>query len=217
MATAAFPIVAGGRSRVVDGVADLCSRIGVAGLFLMLSWQLGGDFVRSGRPTDLLLLVGEALVVILTCFRRRARVVDQRAMARIVTLASMASPLLLRPYAGAGVISETVAVLIGAIGLTIVIGGKISLGYSFGLLPANCGVMDRGLYRIVRHPIYLGYLITHLPFLAAHPSGWNLSVILIGDTALVMRAFYEEQTLSLDPKYRRYRQDVKWRLLPGVC
>jgi protein-S-isoprenylcysteine O-methyltransferase Ste14 len=217
MATAAFPIAAGGRSPVVDGVADLCSRIGVAGLFLMLSWQLGGDFVRSGRPTDLLLLVGEALVVILTCFRRRARVVDHRAMARIVTLASMASPLLLRPYAGAGVISETVAVLIGAVGLTIVIGGKISLGYSFGLLPANRGVMDRGLYRIVRHPIYLGYLITHLPFLAAHPSGWNLFVILIGDTALVIRAFYEEQTLSLDPKYRRYREDVKWRLLPGVC
>jgi protein-S-isoprenylcysteine O-methyltransferase Ste14 len=217
MATAAVPIVTGVRSRVVDGLPDLFSRIGVAGLFLMLAWQLGGDFVRTGRPTDLLLLVGEALVVILTCFRRRAQVVDRRAIARIVTVASMASPLLMRPVAGVGVISETIAVLIGAVGLTIVIGGKISLGYSFGLLPANRGVMDRGLYRIVRHPIYLGYLITHLPFIAAHPSGWNLFVLLIGDTALVIRAFYEEQTLSIDPKYRRYRDHVKWRLLPGVC
>ena len=114
-------------------------------------------------------------------------------------------------------ISETIAAMIGGIGLLIVIGGKMSLGYSFGLLPANRGVMNRGLYRIVRHPIYLGYLITHLPFLAAHPSLWNLALIVIGDSALIVRAFYEEQTLSLDPKSRQYRQDVKWRLLPGVC
>src|SRR4051812_3971814 len=181
MPTAAFPIVAGGRSRVVDGAADLCSRIGVAGLFLVLSWQLGGDFVRTGRPTDLLLLVGEALVVILTCFRRRARVVDQRAVARIVTALSMASPLLVRPVAGPGFISEAIAATIGGIGLIIVIGGKISLGYSFGLLPANRGVMNRGMYKLVRHPIYLGYLISHFPFLAAHPSVWNLVVLLVGD------------------------------------
>jgi protein-S-isoprenylcysteine O-methyltransferase Ste14 len=217
MATATFPLIAGARSRITDGLPDFCARIGVGGLFLMLAWQLGGDFVRTGRPTDLLLLVGESLVVILTCFRRRAHVVNRGAIARIVTMLSMAAPLLVRPYAGAGVISETIAAMIGGIGLLVVIGGKISLGYSFGLLPANRGVMNRGLYRIVRHPIYLGYLTTHLPFLAAHPSPWNLALIVIGDSALIVRAFYEEQTLSLDPKYRRYRQDVKWRLLPGVC
>jgi protein-S-isoprenylcysteine O-methyltransferase Ste14 len=217
MATATFPLVAGARSRLTDGLADFSARIGVGGLFLMLAWQLGGDFVRTGRPTDLLLLVGESLVVILTCFRRRARVVNRGAVARIVTMVSMAAPLLVRPHAGAGVMSETVAAMIGGIGLLIVIGGKISLGYSFGLLPANRGVMNRGFYRIVRHPIYLGYLITHLPFLAAHPSMWNVALIVIGDSALIVRAFYEEQTLSLDPKYRRYREDVKWRLLPGVC
>lgn len=216
MATAIFPLIAGTRSRVADGLPDFCARIGVAGLFLMLAWHLGGDFVRTGRPTDLLLLVGESLVVILTCFRRRARVVDRGAIARIVTMASMTAPLLLRPVAGAGVISETIAAMIGGIGLLIAIGGKMSLGYSFGLLPANRGVMNRGLYRIVRHPIYLGYLIAHLPFLAAHPSLSNLCLIVIGDSALIVRAFYEEQTLSLDPEYRRYRQDVKWRLLPGV-
>jgi protein-S-isoprenylcysteine O-methyltransferase Ste14 len=216
MATA-FPIAAASRSRVIDGLPDFCARMAVGVLFMMLAWRLGGDFLLTHRPTDLLLLIGEALVVILTCFRRRARVVDQRAIARLVTAASMVSPLLVRPVVGPGVISETTAALIGGTGLLIVIGGKISLGYSFGLLPANRGVMNRGLYRLVRHPIYLGYLITHLPFLAAHPSRWNLAVVLIGDIALIVRAFYEERTLSLDPKYRRYREDVKWRLLPGVC
>jgi protein-S-isoprenylcysteine O-methyltransferase Ste14 len=216
MATATFPLFAGARSRITEGLPDFSARIGVGGLFLVLAWQLGNDFVRTGRPTDLLLLVGESLVVILTCFRRRANVVNRGAIARIVTTVSMVAPLLVRPVAGAGVISETIAAMIGGIGLLIVIGGKISLGYSFGLLPANRGVINRGLYRIVRHPIYLGYLITHLPFLAAHPSLWNIALLVIGDSTLIVRAFYEEQTLSLDPKYRRYRQDVKWRLLPGV-
>ena len=109
------------------------------------------------------------------------------------------------------------ALLLG-VGLIIVIGGKISLGYSFGLLPANRGVMERGLYRIVRHPIYLGYLMTHVPFLAAHPSAWNAAVFLVGDARVdLYAAFYEEQTLRRDPKYVRYCEIVRWRLVPGVC
>ena len=38
--------------------------------------------------------------------------------------------------------------------------GKLSLGRSFGLMPANRGVVSTGMYRLVRHPIYLGYLVT---------------------------------------------------------
>jgi protein-S-isoprenylcysteine O-methyltransferase Ste14 len=98
-----------------------------------------------------------------------------------------------------------------------VIIGKLSLGYSFGLLPANRGIIIRGAYRIIRHPIYLGYLLNHIPFFLGHPSVWNGVVLVVGDTALIARAFYEEQTLSLDPKYLRYCQTVKWRLVPGVC
>ena len=193
------------------------SKVLIAGLFLALAWRLGEDFVRTGRPTDLLLLIGEALVVILTCLRRQATAVDRRLLVRMVTVASMISPLLVRPASEAGLVSEATAVALAGLGLIIVIGGKISLGYSFGLLPANRGVMERGLYRIVRHPIYLGYLLTHVPFLMAHPSAWNASVLIAGDCALIVRAFYEEQTLRRDPKYVRYCETVKWRLVPGVC
>jgi protein-S-isoprenylcysteine O-methyltransferase Ste14 len=196
---------------------DACARVLVGGLFLALAWRLGGDFLETNRPTDLLLLVGEALVVVLTCFRRRASTVDRRLIVRIVTAISMMSPLLITPAQVPSLIPEAAAASMAGIGLLVVIGGKISLGYSFGLLPANRGVMDRGLYQLVRHPIYLGYLMTHAPFLAAHPTTWNAVVLLAGDAALIVRAFYEEQTLSQDPKYIRYCKNVKWRLVPGVC
>ncbi len=55
------------------------SRVLVGALFLALAWRLLGDFLVTNRATDLLLLVGEALVVVLTCLRRPASVVDRRA------------------------------------------------------------------------------------------------------------------------------------------
>jgi protein-S-isoprenylcysteine O-methyltransferase Ste14 len=193
------------------------SRVLVGALFLTLAWRLLGDFLETNRATDLLLLVGEALVVVLTCLRRPASVVDRRPAVRLVTAVSMTLPLLSQPAQVAPILPEAAAATLLGLGLLIVVGGKISLGYSFGLLPANRGVMERGLYRVVRHPIYLGYLLTHIPFLAAHPTGWNAAVLLIGDAALIVRALYEEETLGLDPQYVRYCQAVKWRLVPGIC
>jgi len=204
------------RSRPFDHPDDVCARILVGGLFLALAWRLGGDFLETGRVTDLLLLTGESLVVILTCFRRHASTIDRRLVTRLVTILSMMSPLLLRPASGPGLLPEALCVMIGALGLSITVGGKLSLGCSFGLLPANRGIIETGLYRIIRHPIYLGYLMTHGPFLASHPTLWNTTVLAIGDAALIARVSFEEQTLERDPVYARYRRTVKWRLVPGV-
>jgi protein-S-isoprenylcysteine O-methyltransferase Ste14 len=204
-------------SEILDSRAEACARVLVGGLFLALAWRLGGDFLKTGRPTDLLLLVGESLVVVLTCLRRHASTVDRRPLVRAITAVSILAPLLIRPGAVGGLIPETAAAVVAGIGLVIVIAGKLSLGYSFGLLPANRGVIKRGLYRIIRHPIYLGYLLNHFPYLLSHPSGWNAAVLVAGDTALIVRAFYEEQTLSLDPTYLHYCETVRWRLVPGVC
>jgi protein-S-isoprenylcysteine O-methyltransferase Ste14 len=202
---------------VIGDWSDAASRVLVGGLFFAFAWRLLDDFMATNRTTDLLMVIGEALVVILTCLRRPATVVDRRAIVRLVTTVSMMSPLLMIPGKGAPLVPESQAALLVAIGLVVVVAGKISLGRSFGLLPANRGVMEHGLYRVVRHPIYLGYLITHVPFLAAHPSAWNLTVLAVGDTALIIRAFYEEQTLVRDPQYARYCKTVKWRLVPGLC
>jgi protein-S-isoprenylcysteine O-methyltransferase Ste14 len=217
MQTASKALTGARQARLFRFLQEASARLLVGGLFLAMAWRLGEDFLKTGRQTDLLMLVGESLVVVLTCLRRQAHTVDRRFTVRLVTTISLMSPLLIRPGPVGGLIPEAAAVTIGSIGLIIVIAGKLSLGYSFGLLPANRGVMDRGLYRVIRHPIYLGYMMTHLPFLASHPSLWNAVILLAGDTALILRAFYEEQTLSGDPKYVHYRRRVKWLLVPGVC
>src|SRR5438105_11044243 len=75
---------------------DVMARAIVASLFVMLTLNLWGDFVRTQRVTGLLLLVSEALVVVLTIVRRRTEIIDRTAGAAVVTVASVVGPALLR-------------------------------------------------------------------------------------------------------------------------
>ena len=195
---------------------DLLARGIVAGLFLALAANLFDDFIRTGHVTGLLLLASELLVVVFTMTRRRTADVDRSALALFLTTTSVLGPALLRASPGSAFLPDALTVAVSAVGLMIVVVGKLSLGRSFGIVPANRGVVTRGPYDIVRHPIYLGYMITHLAFLAAHPLARNLIIIAIADAALVARALVEERTLEKDDRYQAYCRRVGWHLVPGV-
>jgi protein-S-isoprenylcysteine O-methyltransferase Ste14 len=196
---------------------DLIARATIVMLFSLLSINLFGEYLRTGHVTGLLLLVGESLVVVLTIVRRRAIAVDRSAAAAIMTTVSLVGPVLMRATSvPASVMSDQLTAIVSAVGLLVVVAGKMTLGRSFGVVPANRGVVVRGPYTLVRHPIYTGYLITHAAFLLAHPAPWNLSIVLIADTALIVRALMEERVLSADASYRQYCQRVGWHLVPGV-
>jgi protein-S-isoprenylcysteine O-methyltransferase Ste14 len=197
-------------------MADLGARLVVIALFTLMAIRIGSDFLSTGRLTGLLLLASETLVVVLTVLRRTTSQVDRSYRARVLTAFSMMGPVLLRPAGVAALAPELFTVALSAAGLLVVIAGKLSLGRSFGLMPANRGVVSSGLYRVVRHPIYMGYLITHVGFVAANPTIWNLSLLVGADIALLWRAVCEEQTLSQDASYREYQNTVRWRVLPGV-
>jgi protein-S-isoprenylcysteine O-methyltransferase Ste14 len=196
--------------------SDLLSRAAVGVLFTFLSVNVLQDFIQTGRVTGLLLLLSECLVVVLTVVRRPAQLVDRSLWAGMVTAISLVGPPLLWPSSGDGLVPDLVTASASALGLVLVVVGKLTLGRSFGLVPANRGVVVRGPYSLVRHPIYSGYLITHLAFLIAHPHWWNVIVVLTADTALVARALVEERVLGRDAEYRAYCQRVSWHLVPGV-
>lgn len=197
-------------------LADFCARVAIVVLFSLMAYRIGADFLATGRLTGLLLLASETLVVVLTLFRRSPSMIDRSIRARVLTTISMIGPPLVRPSDVAALAPEFVTVLLSAAGLLVVIGGKMSLGRSFGLMPANRGVVSTGLYRLVRHPIYMGYLITHVAYVAANPSRWNIILLIMSDLALLARAVCEEQTLARDPRYREYQTKVRWRVVPGL-
>ena len=198
-----------------ERMADFFARASLSALFMLLAVNIGREFMATGHLTGLLLLVSELLVVVLTVVRRRATIVDRSSGARIIAAVSIVGIPFIRPTGGA-LAPDLVTAAVSAVGLAIVITGKATLGRSFGLMPANRGIVCRGIYKVLRHPIYAGYLVTHAAFLVAHPSAWNVALIAVSDTALMVRSIYEERTLAKDPEYAEYMTRVRWRVAPGI-
>jgi len=199
-----------------ERLSDLGARLLVGTLFVLLSMNLFTDFMRTHHITGLLLLISEALVVVLTIFRRRAQSVDHSVAAAMITAISLVGPPLLRAGGAEPLLPDLLTASFSSFGLCFVIAGKLVLGRSFGLIPANRGVVAQGPYGLMRHPIYTGYLLTHVGFIAAHPTLMNISLVLVSDVALIVRALMEERVLNEDAAYRAYCAKVGWHLVPGV-
>jgi protein-S-isoprenylcysteine O-methyltransferase Ste14 len=71
-----------------------------------------------------------------------------------------------------------------------------------------------GPYRIVRHPLYLGWVL--VVFGAATMTGDRLAFAVISSAYLFIAVPWEERELerAFGAKYVRYKQDVRWRILP---
>jgi protein-S-isoprenylcysteine O-methyltransferase Ste14 len=197
-------------------VRELLARATICALFTLLSVNILRSYQQTHQVTGLLLLVSEFLVVVLTFVRRRADLVDRSAGAAVVTLVSAVGPLLLRASDEPGLLPDAATAALLALGLIVVVVGKMTLGRSFGLVPANRGVVVAGPYAFVRHPIYSGYLVTHIAFILAHPHFWNIVLVVICDAALIVRALVEERVLDHDARYKEYCQRVGWHFVPGL-
>ena len=197
-------------------VSDWVARVVVGTLFALLSMNLLADFAHTHRLTSIWLLISESLVVVFTIARRRTLIVDRSLHTAIVTGISLIGPSLVRTAVDRAVAPDWTTALASSIGLLIVIAGKFTLGRSFGLVPANRGVVVRGPYAVVRHPIYAGYLLTHVAFACANATMWNVLVLVVTDTALVIRSRCEERLLVRDGSYESYCRRVAWHLVPGV-
>ncbi len=195
---------------------DLVARVVVGALFTLLSINIASDFSRTGRVTGLLLLASEGLVVALTIARRRTSIIDRSVGAWLATAISIGGPPLLRAGDEASLVPDMATATLSLAGLALVVAAKMSLGRSFGIAPANRGLVAGGPYMFVRHPIYAGYLVTHFAFVMAHPRLWNAVIVLVADAALVIRAFLEERLLGNDADYQAYCRRVGWHLVPGV-
>jgi protein-S-isoprenylcysteine O-methyltransferase Ste14 len=73
-----------------------------------------------------------------------------------------------------------------------------------------------GAYRLVRHPLYLGWLL--MVFGAAHMTGDRLFFAVVTSFYLIVAIPWEEKSLeaAFGQAYREYKQRVRWRVVPYV-
>jgi protein-S-isoprenylcysteine O-methyltransferase Ste14 len=79
--------------------------------------------------------------------------------------------------------------------------------------PADALQVD-GPYRLVRHPLYLGWIVA--VFGAGHLTGDRLAFAVLTSIYLVVAVPLEERSLrqSFGDEYARYQRAVRWRIIP---
>lgn len=90
----------------------------------------------------------------------------------------------------------------------------LTLGRCFGILPEVRGLVTRGPYRLVRHPVYLGELGAFGGLVLASPSRWNFGAAAALCVGQYLRMRLEEQALKGEfPEYETYAARTP-RLVP---
>ena len=78
-------------------------------------------------------------------------------------------------------------------------------------------VVDSGPYRWVRHPGYVGVLLTSFSTPILLDSLWTFGVIALYTLILILRTALEDRTLQEElPGYAEYAQRTRYRLFPGI-
>jgi protein-S-isoprenylcysteine O-methyltransferase Ste14 len=193
---------------------DLFEQVVVAVLFCFLIARLWPDEFSPSQWYPLLILLSEGIVAFFLLIRRGTEKISTRAQDWLIAFGGTLFPLLV--IKGSDPLSADIGLVLMLSGLYIHLGAKLSLRRSFGLVAADRGIKARGLYASVRHPMYIGYITTHIGYLLVAPTWWNLTVYLAAWTLLVMRIFAEERLLLRNPEYQEYSTRVRYRLIPLV-
>jgi protein-S-isoprenylcysteine O-methyltransferase Ste14 len=173
-------------------------------------------WVDPTRWTLMALLVTEGYAMVLIVCARRSIMRDASTVALVATLYSVFYYVLFDPNQTTALIGEFAGVTFYIVGTATQFYAKTSLGRSFGLLPAQRGLVASGPYKFVRHPMYLGYLIGQTGFMLVNFSLRNLSILIGIYLALWLRIKREEAVLEYSDDYRKYREQVPWRIFPYI-
>jgi protein-S-isoprenylcysteine O-methyltransferase Ste14 len=174
-------------------------------------------------------LVGEILIAVLTTTRQGAGKIQDRGTQVILWVVIIASFKLddwLHSFLPADMPGSTswlqpVAFGILILGFAVRIVAIVTLGRAFSAnvaLRAGQSLERSGLYRLVRHPSYLGLELILLAF-ALHTRTWAcFAAVLIPPTLAVLYRIHVEETAlrqAFGPDYEDYSRSTR-RLIPGV-
>jgi len=197
---------------------EIGSRLLWAGLVSIFAVKIYIAFSQQPNINLLLLFMSEVITVGLLIFARIPTKTDYRPYALLITTVATFYFLVIEisPDQSTRLVSPLIAGLIQLAGLSWQVVAKIWLGRNFGLLPAQRGIVTSGPYRLVRHPIYLGYLVSHIGTLLSFFNLWNLAIYAALYLFQILRMVEEEKLLKNDADYQAYLNKTPYRFIPFV-
>ncbi|HVV40768.1 MAG TPA: isoprenylcysteine carboxylmethyltransferase family protein [Nitrobacter sp.] len=196
---------------------DLTERVIVVSLFGHFAYGVIRQYTGAPNIITALLFAAEFIPFVLIVLRASSRSLSQNPLDWLFGIAGTAFPLLISPtVAVEPLIPRAICLTLVLVGMCVQISAKIVLGSSFGIIAANRGIKILGPYRVIRHPMYAGYTLTHIGLWLAMPSLRNAILYGCALALQIVRIRREERVLNLDPAYRNFASQVRYRLLPGL-
>jgi len=147
--------------------------------------------------------------------RPASRKPSREPVALVACVVAIASVAALAPPSVRGGEGRAIAgIAVAAVASCWLLVAIMTLGRCFGVLPEARGLVTRGPYALVRHPIYLGELTAAGGLVLAAPSLRNLLIMPLFAAAQLVRMRLEEAALAAEfPEYAAYAAG-RPRLLP---
>jgi protein-S-isoprenylcysteine O-methyltransferase Ste14 len=192
---------------------DRLGAVALAAAYATLAACHAAGMAVPGRGLPVALLgAQDLLVAALLLARRSSRAVSRRWLDRLVAAGALLVPLGLHaPGMGVGNVSAALEIA----GLLLVLLATATLGRHLGVLPAVRGLTTRGVYAVMRHPMYAAYMLLFIAYVAGAPSAHNATFAVAACALLVVRLRTEETMLGRQVDYQEYCRRVPWRLVPG--
>ena len=173
-------------------------------------------YLQSHRLIGIVFFAQQMLVALAYLIRRPARLVTRRLDDWLLAFAGTFAGVLFRPDGAHPDWGIRTGIALQLVGVAVVATCILTLGRSFGFAAADRGVVARGAYTVVRHPMYASYLLLESGYLLQSLSLRNAAVLLFGTVCNGGRALAEERLLANNRDYLVYRRRVHRRIIPGV-
>jgi len=189
--------------------------VGAAGAAVFADATLRA-YLQTHRPLGIVFFAEQTWVVVAYLIRRPAQTVSRRWGDWALAFGGTFGGVLFRPAGAHPEWGVSIGLVLHLVGLAICVASFLALGRSFGFVAADRGLVRRGPYAVVRHPIYASYLLLQLGYVLQSISLRNALVMLFASGCNIGRAVVEDRVLATNHQSLSYRNQVRWRLIPRV-
>ena len=190
-------------------------------LFSVTAVELGVLLILT--PTlelpDWIYVLQHAMVLVIALTRRSPAITDHSLHVSAAVAVSYGYPyaqvIYLQRVPGWSLWPDGGMVLITA-GALLSIVSLGTLGRRFGIRPALRGLTVDGPYRVVRHPMYLSYVLGDVGYNLQECNIGTAALVIAGWIAMLVRIDSEERVMAHHPSWAAYTDAVGYRLLPGI-